>query len=203
MATNCGKFVRVNQGDSCDSITSLNGISKENLLLYNPGIGGYCLGLTVGTYVCVALRADPTQPNNGVATPQPTNPGAMVTNCNKFARVNSGEDCNSLAFWNSMESTEQFMLWNPSVGSDCRTLMAEKYVCVGLIPSSNGIKTPQPTHPGIAGNCKKFVRVNSGDTCDKIAAANKISTQQFINWNTGVGSGCRSLWAEVYACVGV
>ncbi|KAL2132724.1 hypothetical protein VTI74DRAFT_3434 [Chaetomium olivicolor] len=164
MVTNCNKFARVNTGDTCDALAFWNGMeSTEQFKLWNYGVDGYCQSLKVDHYVCVGLLPNPISPTNGVPTPQPTNPGAI----------------------NGMESTEQFILWNPSVGSQCKSLQANTYVCVGLVPSSNGIKTPQPTHPGIAGNCKKFARMNQGDTCDLLAFWNGISTQQFISWNTG------------------
>ncbi|KAK4209330.1 hypothetical protein QBC37DRAFT_294816, partial [Rhypophila decipiens] len=59
--------------------------------------------------------------------------------------------------------------------------------------------TLTPTQPGMVNNCKKFVLVKTGDTCDKIVAANKITLDNFIKWNTGVGGkACTSLWANAY-----
>ena len=63
---------------------------------------------------------------------------------------------------------------------------------------ANGITTPTPTHPGMVGNCNKFVKVNPGDTCDGIAFFNgPISTENFVLWNAGVGGReCRGLQAD-------
>ena len=39
------------------------------------------------------------------------------------------------------------------------------------------------TLPGMTKNCKSFYFVKSGDSCSKIASAQKITVQQFISWN--------------------
>ena len=70
--------------------------------------------------------------------------------------------------------------------------------------TGNGITTPTPTQPGMVANCKKFAFVNPGSTCDSMASANRITLDQFVAWNTGVGGrSCTGLWANVYACVGI
>jgi hypothetical protein len=53
--------------------------------------------------------------------------------------------------------------------------------------------------------CKKFTKVNPGDTCDLISFFNgPISTENFLKWNTGVGGReCRGLQVGTYVCIGV
>jgi hypothetical protein len=129
----------------------------------------------------------------------------MINNCNKFAFVNQGDTCDSITFWNGTPGSQWIKLWNTGVGSDCRSLQAGTYVCVGLI-SGNGITTPTPPQPGMVDYCNKFVLVNlkPGDTCDSIAFWNGTpGTQYVIAWNPGVGPDCRKLQAGTYACVGV
>ena len=211
MVGNCSKFVKVNSGDTCDTIAFYNGpISTDDFLLWNTGVGGrVCRKLQVGTYVCVGvLGGSPTKPSNGVTTPSPTHPG-MVSNCNKFVKVNAGDGCDGIAFFNGPISTEDFKKWNAGVGSDCRTLQAGTYACVGVIGGTptkpgNGIATPSPIQTGMVTNCNKFVKVNPGDSCDIVAFFNgPISTEYFKKWNAGVGSDCRFLQAGTYACIGV
>ena len=153
--SNCNKFTKVNPGDTCDITSFYNGpISTGDFVVWNTGVGGQqCGTLKVGTYVCVGLIT-PTQPWNGVPTPQPTHPG-MVSNCNKFVKVNQGDTCDAVAFFNGPISTEWFRTWNTGVGgADCRGLRADTYACVGVIggtPTSpgNGIVTPSPAMPGM------------------------------------------------------
>ncbi|KAL3428538.1 hypothetical protein BDV09DRAFT_190857 [Aspergillus tetrazonus] len=66
---------------------------------------------------------------------------------------------------------------------------------------SNGVTTPSPIQPGIITDCASFHEVQSGDTCALIAKDVGISLSQFNAWNTGVGSGCSSLWLGYYVCV--
>lgn len=140
----------------------------------------------------------------------------MTTSCNKFHKVVSGDQCNVLATKYGIALSD-LMKWNPAVGSACQSLWLDYYVCVGLIGASqpnpppsptatqgNGIPTPEPTQPGMVGNCNRFYKVVSGDTCVVVASKAGISTTQFAAWNpqTG-GAACSSLWLGYYVCTGV
>lgn len=96
------------------------------------------------------------------------------------------------------------------MGSDCRNLQADTYACIGVVDGTptqpgNGIATPTPTQPDMVDYCKKFTKVNPGDTCDIISFFNgPILTEDFIKWNTGVGGKeCRGLQLGTYVCIGV
>jgi len=227
IVNNCDAFYLVKSGDSCDSIVAANHITLSQFLAWNPSAGASCAGLWANAYACISIiGVDPsptsttattstttTPPGNGVTTPLPTQVN-MVTNCNKFHFVQGGQTCATIAGLYSI-STSQFVSWNPAAGNDCSGLWASTYACVGVIgqtptvpptPTStgNGIATPTPTQPGMVANCKKFAFVNPGSTCDSMASANRITLDQFVAWNTGVGGrSCTGLWANVYACVGI
>lgn len=68
--------VKVNPGDSCNSLAFLNGpIATEDFVLWNRGTGGTAYGaLQANTYACVALELRASQAN-AVPTPQPAHPG--------------------------------------------------------------------------------------------------------------------------------
>ena len=147
-----------------------------------------------------------TVPANGITTPTPPHPG-MVGNCNKFVKVNPGDTCDVIGFFNGVGS-EWVKEWNTGVGPDCRTLQADTYVCISIIGGTptkpaNGITTPAPPHPGMVGNCNKFVKVNPGDTCDIIGFWNGVGSEWVKEWNTGVGPDCRTLQVDTYVCIGV
>jgi hypothetical protein len=143
----------------------------------------------------------------------PTQPN-LVSNCDKFHFVKTGDSCQGLATQYGI-TLNQFLTWNPSAGSTCGGLWAEAYACVSIIghepsptpttttPPPGGVQTPTPTQPGMIAGCKKFDFVNKGDTCDVITKRNNITLANFVKWNSGVGSDCRSMWAEAYVCVGV
>jgi hypothetical protein len=142
MVSNCNKFVVVNLGDTCNSLAFFNGpVSTEEFVVWNGGVGGMaCTSLQAGTYACVGVTSPvSTTPTptaivgaNGIATPIPTQSG-MVSNCNKFVKVNPGDTCNSLAFFNGPVSTENFVVWNIGVGGiACTNLQAGTYACIGI-----------------------------------------------------------------------
>ncbi|KAK3896800.1 hypothetical protein C8A05DRAFT_39649 [Staphylotrichum tortipilum] len=135
----------------------------------------------------------------------------MISNCNKFTWARPGDTCDSIAFWNGVAGTQWVKLWNWGVGPNCENLQVNNYVCIGALAGTptvvgpNGVATPVPTQAGMVSYCKKFVKVNPGDTCNGMAFFNgPISTENFLLWNTGVGgTACNNLQADTYACIGL
>lgn len=223
MVDNCDAFHFVEKNQNCDDIAKKYGISRAQFVSYNPAVGDTCSGMWANVYVCVSLIGSepsptttqkPTSTGNGIATPAPTQP-EMITDCNKFYLVKSGDTCASIASKNNISQT-QFRNFQPSVGTDCKGLWLDAYVCVGRIgmtPSpttistttktGNGVATPTPIQDGMVKNCNKFEFVGKTTTCQSILDKYKISLAQFYKWNPSVGSGCNNLWGSTYACVGV
>jgi LysM repeat protein len=222
MVDNCNSFHMVVSDDTCASIASSAGISQTDFADYNPGVGSGCSSLWLGYYVCIGIIgetaskttvASTTTAGNGIATPTPTQAG-MVDNCNSFHMVDSGDSCQTIATAAGIALAD-FYSWNSGVGSGCSSLWLGYYVCTGVVGSTptptaattttagNGISTPTPTQAGMVGNCNSFHMVVSDDTCATIASEAGISTTDFYSWNSGVGSGCSSLWLGYYVCTGV
>ncbi|KAK5800941.1 hypothetical protein VI817_003153 [Penicillium citrinum] len=76
-------------------------------------------------------------------------------------------------------------------------------IATTAITAGNGISTPIPTQAGMVSNCKSFHMVADGDICASIASAAGITLANFNLWNSGVGSGCSSLWLGYFVCTGV
>jgi LysM repeat protein len=212
MVNNCDEFYFVVSGDTCASIASAHGITEERFAEWNTGVGGTaCTGLWQKVYVCVSIvghTPTPTDPGNGIETPMPTQPG-MVDNCDEFYMVVSGDTCTAIASKHGI-TEEQFRTWNTGVGSDCSGIWLNTYTCVSIIGHTptptdpgNGIETPMPTQPGMVDNCDEFYMVVSGDTCDSITSRKGISKDQLTTWNTGIGSDCKGLWLNTYACISI
>ncbi|KAL0937964.1 LysM domain-containing protein [Colletotrichum truncatum] len=150
MVADCNKFYFTKRDDFCARISSENGITFEQFLAWNPSVGSECKTLWVGVNVCVGIigfEPTPTEPPNGIATPQPIQPG-LVKNCHKFHLVQGGELCGSVLNRYGI-TLQHFTSWNPAVGSPC-SLWADTHVCVGVfdaIPSyqSYGCYTEVPT----------------------------------------------------------
>ncbi len=210
MVGNCNKFTYDTPGDTCDGLAFWNGVGSGQWVKLWNSVAEDCHNLQVYRYVCIGvIGGTPTQAANGVATPLPSQTG-MVSNCNKFLWAWPGDTCDSISFWNGVAGGQWVKLWN-SAGENCQYLQVNKYVCIGVIPGTptnvvgpNGIATPVPTQTGMVSNCNKFVKVNSGDTCNIVAFFNgPISTGNFILWNTGVGAQCTNLQPDTYACIGI
>ncbi|KAK2013714.1 hypothetical protein LZ32DRAFT_675836 [Colletotrichum eremochloae] len=211
---NCDAFYFVVAGDTCDTIAGKHGITVTQLQSWNPSIGATCTGLWANAYACVSIvghTPSPTTTGNGIATPTPTQ-ATIVNNCDAFYFVVTGDNCESIASKHGI-TVEQFRTWNPSVGATCTGIWANAYACVSVIghtPSQpptttagNGIATPTPIQPNMVGNCDRFYKVKSGDTCDAIASSNGVTSQQITTWNPSVKPGCTALWPEYYICTSV
>lgn len=149
----------------------------------------------------------------GISTPTPIQTG-MVSSCNKFHLVVSGDTCAAVAATAGI-SLANFEAWNPAVGATCEFLDVGDYVCIGIIgvtPTSttststtkgNGIATPTPFEQSMVTDCNKFHFVVSGDTCAAIAAESDITLAELISWNPEVGSSCSFLDLSEYICIGI
>ncbi|KAI1120091.1 hypothetical protein F5Y10DRAFT_290335 [Nemania abortiva] len=220
----CTNWAVASSTDTCQSIADSNFITLDQLYTYNPSLSATSCPLIVGDSYCVEENYGVPPPTtsttmssttgNGVSTPSPVQTG-IVSNCNKFYLVKSGDTCSTIAPMYGI-TLEQFYAWNPAVGSTCAFLGLNDYVCVGTLNATstttttsvtttkpgNGISTPMPVQTGIVDNCNRFYQVQSGDICSTIVAAYGISLQDFYAWNPAVGSTCTTLVLGDYVCIG-
>ncbi|KAF5588399.1 Autolysin [Fusarium pseudocircinatum] len=130
--------------------------------------------------------------HKGVKTPDALQLG-IVSNCDKFYMVKSGEGCATVTSKNGITLAE-FYKWNTKVGSACTALYADAYACVSVIghdtatplqtsKPSNGIKTPSPIQDGTMKDCEKFHFVKSTTTC--------ASIEEYYNRLLGLRQGQR------------
>ncbi|EHA28328.1 hypothetical protein ASPNIDRAFT_136869, partial [Aspergillus niger ATCC 1015] len=121
MTSNCDSFHLVSSTDTCAAIASSAGISLANFYSWNPSVGSGCETLWLGYYVCTGVT---------VTTPLPTQSG-MVSNCDAFYLVASGDTCTTVAQKKSVSVTD-IIAWNPAVGTGCTNLWLGYYICVGV-----------------------------------------------------------------------
>ncbi|KAJ6068825.1 hypothetical protein N7499_010712 [Penicillium canescens] len=198
----CNKWHYVSDNDTCASIFSEFGLTAAQFYSWNPATGSNCNSLWLKTEVCVGISestpstttSTPTETGTGTGSvPSPVQSG-IASDCRKYYKVQSGDTCDKVETDNNI-SAANFLMWNPAVGSDCKDLELDVYVCVAAVPS--------PVQSGISSDCSKYYKVQSGDTCDKVETDNNISAANFLTWNPAVGSDCKDLELNVYVCVAV
>ncbi|KAJ5882659.1 uncharacterized protein N7529_001331 [Penicillium soppii] len=144
MAATCDAFYLVVSGDSCSAIETSQGISLTNFYAWNPAVGTSCAYLGLGDYVCVgivgytattttttATTTTTTSTGNGITTPTSVQTG-IVSDCNTFYYVVSGDGCSSIATSQGVTVAE-IEAWNPAIGTDCTSLWLETYICIGVV----------------------------------------------------------------------
>ncbi|KAG7129273.1 LysM domain-containing protein like [Verticillium longisporum] len=209
MADNCDAFVMIEPFDVCGDVAQSAGISLADFISWNPSVGAGCNFLKPNAYACVSVIGHtPTTPGNGITTPQPTQP-ALVSHCNKFHLVVSGDRCSTVAARYGVPVAE-FLAWNPQAGSNCAGLRRDAYACVGIVgftptPTNpgEGVVTPAPIQPGMVATCRTFHFVEKGQICATIQNRYKVSLADLVKWNPGIGADCTLMWADSYLCVGV
>lgn len=142
----------------CSQIISYNQITFADLVKDD------CSGMWAEVNICVrvivgststaqpttTLSLSPTEPINGLETPQPTQPG-MVDNCNKFHWIAKEVVCSQNTCFNKI-SLADFVRLNPSIKDDCSGMQAEVNVCVGDDKSTKYYYNRRERHPDAAAN---------------------------------------------------
>ncbi|KAH8647869.1 hypothetical protein BX600DRAFT_518279 [Xylariales sp. PMI_506] len=194
----CSYWVVAEVRESCASIAAAWSISLSDFeYLYNPSVGPGCY-LVSGQSYCV-------QRNYGAPSGAPV--ATPTYACNRFYLAEPGDTCASIAALEGIP-IGSFYAWNIGVGSNCQSLWAGTYYCVGVsgqpttpVVPGNGIVTPMPIQPGMTPYCDRFYLVAPSDGCGGITNRFGISLGQFYQWNPAVGTNCQAMWANTYVCV--
>ncbi|KAH7028764.1 uncharacterized protein B0I36DRAFT_245776 [Microdochium trichocladiopsis] len=142
--------------------------------------------------------------------------------CTWYYDTAEGDDCQSvLSSWGV--TMEQFRRWNPSIGANCGNFLPQHSYCIeasttkppspstsaatttkspgSTTTGANGVATPLPIREHMTTNCRRFYKVNKGDTCEAIITAAGIYGPNFYIWNPDVMQDCSGLWADTYVCL--
>ncbi|KAF5486479.1 LysM domain-containing protein [Colletotrichum fructicola] len=218
---NCDGFYKVQSGDNCDIIAQKNGITVAQLKTWNTDINAGCTNLWADYYICThvpgaavpttTMRTTTTTTAAPGPTVSPVMPGAAA-NCDRYYKIQSGDGCDSVASKAGI-TVAQLKAWNTEINASCSNLWLDYYVCThipgAVTPTTTKTTagTPGPTNtpqlPGAVGNCDKWYKIASGDTCDTVAAKNKITVAMFRSYNTQINSACNNLLKDYYACVSI
>lgn len=193
IVANCDRFYKVQSGDGCDSIAQKNGITSAQFKSWNKEINASCSNLWLDYYVCVHVPGATTPPTTTTG-PSPSNSPLMpgvVGNCNRFYKVHSGDSCDSIAQKSGITPT-QLKSWNAEINASCSNLWLDYYICIGVPGAVTTTSPPAPSNspalPGIVSSCNKWYKIQSGDSCDNVAAKNTITVAQLRSFNTQLNS---------------
>ncbi|KAI4089539.1 MAG: hypothetical protein LQ339_008532 [Xanthoria mediterranea] len=226
--SSCTKYYKTVSGDTCQVISDKFGtFSVSQFESWNPAVKSDCSQLYLDYYYCIAVPGTPTTRSTTSTTkttstassgPSPTQTG-IISSCTKYYKTVAGDTCQVLSDRYGTFSVAQFVTWNPAVKPDCSLLFLGYYYCIAIpgtpttrtsTSTANSPPSPTPTpkgpqsqQPGIVGNCYRYYKVASGDSCYTIEQAQKVSASNFQKWNTGIKSDCSNLFVGYYVCTGV
>lgn len=152
------KFHLAVSGDTCSGIvTKYSTFSLSEFYKWNPAVGDQCTGLWLGYYYCIAVKGTPTTPTSTKSTapagPTPTQSG-IASDCKTYHLVKSGNTCQGIVDTYHTFTLSQFYSWNPAVGTNCGSLWADYYVCIGVTGTPTSPSTPSPTQANVNPKCK-------------------------------------------------
>ncbi|KAJ5190317.1 uncharacterized protein N7498_009302 [Penicillium cinerascens] len=138
IASTCIKYYKVQSGDTCDSVEKDRSISATDFLEWNPAVGSDCANLQLNVYVCVGLTGSTTStltttiatPTAIGSVPSPVQSG-ISSDCTQYYKVQGGDTCDKVETDHNISAAD-FLKWNPAVGSDCKNLELNVYVCVAV-----------------------------------------------------------------------
>ncbi|KAK8091448.1 LysM domain-containing protein [Apiospora hydei] len=205
----CTNWAVATSSDTCESLAEYGFITLDDVYRYNPSLkasgcpiiigNSYCIEQNFGLPIPTSTSAPPTSSptSTGITTPTPTQSG-MISSCNAFYKVQSGDTCNAIASSYGI-SVSEFYAWNPAVKTDCSLLFLDFYVC------HHYRKRHQHTHPDADRHGRQLQQVppsGLGDTCGAIASDAGISIDDFYAWNPAVKTDCSLLFLDFYVCIG-
>lgn len=171
----CTSYYTVFSGDSCDNIAAAYRITTSTLLLLNSGLN--CQNLLAGTRLCVSSSSGSTIIN--------------TVTCSNYYTIFSGDSCDNIAAAFRI-STAYLLTLNPTL--NCAALIPGTRICVPLVAPTTTTTTVINTV-----TCSNYYTIFSGDTCDNIAAAYRITTSYLISLNPTIN--CANLVAGLRICV--
>lgn len=138
MVENCNTFYLVKSGASCVAIAQENGISRADLIKWNPDIGSDCTNMWANYYLCVSVEEEdggdpPVEEPTATSEPKPSpiQPG-VVDNCKQFHLVEKDDTCFDIVKEAGI-SLDDLLKWNTDVGGRaCTGIWLDYYVCVGV-----------------------------------------------------------------------
>ncbi|GJC89486.1 killer toxin subunits alpha/beta [Colletotrichum liriopes] len=183
------RTIDVKSDDDCGKLVTRcgGGMTAADLYTYNPK-ANLCSTLQAGQLICCSAGTLPTP-----ATPQPNPDGSCRTQ-----KVDEGDDCGKLVTrCGGGLTSAQFYQYNTK-SNLCATLQPGQHVCCmpGELPD---LRLKQNAD----GSCSAY-KIQDGDFCAKVAAANGLTIDELekLNKDTWGWNGCdNGFWPDNWICL--
>ncbi|EEU37422.1 uncharacterized protein NECHADRAFT_86238 [Fusarium vanettenii 77-13-4] len=147
-AKDCNRWYYTTGGETCEDIAIMfGGFDAKGFIAMNPSVLSDCSDIEDRMWYCVGTPDTPS--NTATQAPsQPESATGRVTqtgiseDCEAYWLVSRQDTCESISEANGNSSAD-LIAWNTALGSDCKGLEANYYVCVraGVVVSSSATAT--------------------------------------------------------------
>ena len=176
--TVCSNYYTISSSDTCLYIAAAFSITYADLLSLNPGLN--CQYLPVGQAICVPNIATSVYASSS-------------SSCSNYYRLFYGDSCDTIASAYQI-TTQTLLALNPTL--NCQSLPIGQIICVPSLAQQQQQQQQQQSYPS---SCANYYQLFTGDSCDTIAAAFRVTTQTLLALNPTLN--CLSLPIGQYICV--
>lgn len=210
-----GKHYNVVSGDTCQIVSEKESVATESVILLNK-LNADCTNLQIGP-ICLPEACTLYMIQKG----EETRCAALLES--------KGVTMQQFLAWNpavntqcsNLKANENYCFGEPGKNPVHKCPSGKRYLVVAndtcaIVAQKNGVDTASIISlNGLNAQCTNMkvgdeiclpipcttYTVQSGDTCNSVAAARGITTQQFMSWNPSINSGCTNLLAGMDYCV--
>ncbi|KAK7423417.1 hypothetical protein QQZ08_009095 [Neonectria magnoliae] len=179
---NCNAWHTIAEGDTCATVPELCGISRDQLLEWNPAVSYDCLqNFWLGNAYCV-----------GVGEAASTGSSSVISTTSNSESVTTSSVPVTTTLTTASQNTtysirEPIITWNITV------------------PTIDTAWPPTATQAGQPTACNRWHLVVAGQTCENVM--NKygrfMTLEQLHEWNPELHQDCSGLYADYWICVSV
>ncbi|KAF8537777.1 hypothetical protein BDD12DRAFT_780083 [Trichophaea hybrida] len=210
-----GNHYNVISGDTCELISEKESVATESIIQLN-NLNAQCTNLQIGP-ICLPAACSLYNIRKGEETRCAALLQSKGVTMEKFLAWNPAVD----ATCSNLKAGENYCFGEPGKSPAHKCPSGKRYLVVAgdtceIVAQKNGVDTASIISlNGLNAQCTDMkaddliclpipcttYTVQSGDTCNSVAAARRITTQQFMSWNPSINSGCTNLLAGLDYCV--
>ncbi|KAK6498769.1 hypothetical protein TWF481_011343 [Arthrobotrys musiformis] len=198
--------------DTCDNIVTRFkslGLTKANLIKWNPGLKSNCSGFKLGYYLCVQLKATKTTTKKTTTTTKKSTTKSTPKTTTKKVTTTTKKSTTKSTTTSSKTTTKSTTTSPKTTTTSSSKTTTTSSKTTTSSPSTTTV-APTATQTGQSKRCINWYLVQSADTCATIVArfsntVDKLTLPNLLQWNTALGSTCTGLAAaaQKWVCIRV